>query len=115
MAPFGAFIELEEGVDGLVHISQISYTHVEKPEDVLNVGEVIKVKITDVNPENKRISLSKKEADKNFDDENEEYEYYEDAPEDVNDDEEETELEETTETADVTEGEEAEEQESGTE
>lgn len=63
MVPFGAFIELEEGVDGLVHISQISYKHVVKPEDVLSIGQVIKAKVTDVDLENKKISLSIKEAD----------------------------------------------------
>ncbi|MDR1066139.1 MAG: bifunctional 4-hydroxy-3-methylbut-2-enyl diphosphate reductase/30S ribosomal protein S1 [Clostridiales bacterium] len=63
MAAFGAFIELEEGVDGLVHVSQISFNHVVKPEDVLEIGQIIQVKIMDVNTDNNRISLSKKEAD----------------------------------------------------
>ncbi len=63
MVPFGVFVELEEGVDGLVHISQISAKHVVKPEDELSIGQVIQVKITEVNKENKRISLSKKEVD----------------------------------------------------
>lgn len=60
MVPFGAFIELEAGVDGLVHISQIAAKHVEKPEDELTVGQVIKVKVLEVNVEQKKISLSKK-------------------------------------------------------
>lgn len=63
MVPFGAFVELEPGVDGLVHISQIASKHVVRPEDELTIGEIIKVKITDVNSDNKKISLSKKEAD----------------------------------------------------
>lgn len=63
MVPFGAFIELEPGVDGLVHISQIANKRVEKPEDELKIGEIIKVKVIDVNAESKKISLSKKEAD----------------------------------------------------
>ena len=63
MVPFGAFVELEPGVDGLVHISQIANKRVEKPEDELTIGETIKVKVIDVNPEQKKISLSKKEAD----------------------------------------------------
>lgn len=63
MVPFGAFIELEPGVDGLVHISQIANKRVEKPEDELNIGEIIKVKVIDVNAEQKKISLSKKEAE----------------------------------------------------
>ncbi len=63
MVPFGAFVELEPGVDGLVHISQIANKRVEKPEDELKIGEVIKVKVIDVNAEQKKISLSKKEAE----------------------------------------------------
>ena len=63
LVPFGAFVELEDGVDGLIHISQIAQRHVVKPEDELSVGETVKVKVTEVNLEAKKISLSKKEAD----------------------------------------------------
>ncbi len=63
MVPFGAFVELEPGVDGLVHISQIAEKHVVKPEDELKIGEVIKVKVLEVNAEQKKISLSKKAAE----------------------------------------------------
>ncbi len=63
MVPFGAFIELEEGIDGLVHISQISSKHVVKPEDELKIGEIIEVKVMEIDKENSRISLSKKAAD----------------------------------------------------
>ncbi|MBR4015683.1 MAG: bifunctional 4-hydroxy-3-methylbut-2-enyl diphosphate reductase/30S ribosomal protein S1 [Anaerotignum sp.] len=63
MVPFGAFVELEPGVDGLVHISQIANKHVVKPEDELTVGEIINVKVLDVNLEQKKISLSKRQAD----------------------------------------------------
>lgn len=63
MVPFGAFIELEPGVDGLVHISQIAERHVVKPEDEIKIGEIINVKVLEVNPEQKKISLSKKAAD----------------------------------------------------
>lgn len=63
MVPFGAFVELEAGVDGLVHISQIANKHVVKPEDELSVGQIINVKILEVNAEQKKISLSKREAD----------------------------------------------------
>lgn len=63
MVPFGAFIELEEGIDGLVHISQISYKHVVKPEDILEAGQIIKAKVTDLDLENKKISLSIKETE----------------------------------------------------
>jgi ribosomal protein S1 len=63
MAAFGAFINLEDGVDGLVHVSQIADKHVAKPEDELSVNQVITVKVTDVDEDNKKISLSKKLAD----------------------------------------------------
>lgn len=63
MVPFGAFVELEPGVDGLVHISQIANKHVVKPEDELKVGEIINVKVLEVNLEQKKISLSKRQAD----------------------------------------------------
>lgn len=62
-ANFGAFVELEPGVDALVHISQISHKRINKPEDVLNIGEEIKAKILEVNKENKKIGLSIKEVD----------------------------------------------------
>jgi len=62
LADFGAFVELIPGVDGLVHVSQISDEHVEKPEDVLSVGQAVKVKILDMDIEAKRISLSMREA-----------------------------------------------------
>jgi len=58
---FGAFIELEPGVDGLVHISKISHNRIEHPSEVLKVGEEIKTKILSVDEENKRISLSIKD------------------------------------------------------
>jgi ribosomal protein S1 len=58
---FGAFVELEPGIDGLVHISQISDKRISKPADVLNIGETVKAKITDIKMEEKKISLSIKE------------------------------------------------------
>jgi small subunit ribosomal protein S1 len=58
MTDFGAFIELAPGVDALLHVSQISKVHVEKPADVLKVGEAIEAKIVDFNEEDKKISLS---------------------------------------------------------
>lgn len=60
MTDFGAFIELEEGIDALLHVSQISIEHVEKPSDVLTVGQEITAKIVDFNEETKKISLSVK-------------------------------------------------------
>ena len=58
MTDFGAFIELETGVDALLHVSQISKEHVEKPADVLSVGEEVTAKIVDFNEAEKKISLS---------------------------------------------------------
>ncbi len=58
MTDFGAFVELAPGVDALLHVSQISKEHVEKPADVLNIGDVITAKIVDFNEEDKKISLS---------------------------------------------------------
>ena len=55
---FGAFAEIIPGVDGLIHISQIANKRIGKPEDVLAEGQEVQVKITDVDAENKRISLS---------------------------------------------------------
>ena len=60
---FGAFIRLKEGVDGLLHVSQISKEHIEKPSDVLNIGDNIKVKVIDIDEEDRRISLSKRELE----------------------------------------------------
>ncbi len=58
MTDFGAFIELEVGVDALLHVSQISREHIEKPSDVLKVGQEITAKVVDFNSEDKKISLS---------------------------------------------------------
>ena len=55
---FGAFAEILPGVDGLIHISQIADKRIGKPEDVLSEGQEVQVKITDVDAEHKRISLS---------------------------------------------------------
>ena len=62
-ANFGAFVELEPGVDGLVHISQISEKRIAKPSDVLAIGESVKAKIIEVDKENKKIGLSIREVD----------------------------------------------------
>jgi len=58
MTDFGAFVELEPGVDALLHVSQISKEHVEKPADILKVGEEVTAKIVDFNEADKKISLS---------------------------------------------------------
>lgn len=60
MTDFGAFVELTPGVDALLHVSQISRAHVDKPSDVLSVGQMITAKIVDLNVEEKKISLSMK-------------------------------------------------------
>ena len=60
MTDFGAFVELAPGVDALLHVSQISRAHVEKPADVLTVGQEITAKIVDLNEADKKISLSMK-------------------------------------------------------
>ena len=60
MTDFGAFVELEPGVDALLHVSQISREHVEKPSDVLKVGQEIEAKIVDFNEADRKISLSMK-------------------------------------------------------
>ena len=60
MTDFGAFVELEPGVDALLHVSQISKEHIEKPSDVLKVGDEVTAKVVDFKSEDKKISLSVK-------------------------------------------------------
>ena len=60
MTDFGAFVELEPGVDALLHVSQISREHVEKPSDILGIGQIVTAKVVDFNGEDKKISLSMK-------------------------------------------------------
>ncbi|HHX11017.1 MAG TPA: 30S ribosomal protein S1, partial [Firmicutes bacterium] len=62
-APFGAFVQIEPGVEGLVHISEISHQHIAKPEDVVNSGDLVMVKVLRVRAEDRKISLSIKQAD----------------------------------------------------
>lgn len=62
IVPFGAFVALEPTIDGLIHISQISVRRIAKVEDEINVGDVVRCKVLDVNSEAKRISLSRKEV-----------------------------------------------------
>ena len=64
MTDFGAFVELEPGVDALLHVSQISHDHVDKPSDILKVGEIITAKVVDFNGDDKKISLSMKALQK---------------------------------------------------
>lgn len=58
LADFGAFVNLEQGIDALLHVSQISTDRIEKPSDVLKVGDIVRAKVTDLDAENKKISLS---------------------------------------------------------
>jgi len=58
MTEFGAFVELEPGVDALLHVSQISKEHIEKPADALKIGQEVTAKVVDFNNEDKKISLS---------------------------------------------------------
>ncbi|EHJ51632.1 30S ribosomal protein S1 [Streptococcus macacae] len=58
LTDFGAFVEVLPGIDGLVHISQISHKRVENPKDVLSVGQDVKVKVLDINTADERVSLS---------------------------------------------------------
>ena len=60
--PFGAFVSVTDGVEGLVHVSEIAMHHVESPELELSVGQEVKAKITEIDPERRRISLSLKQA-----------------------------------------------------
>ena len=60
MTDFGAFVQLEDGVDALLHVSQISREHINKPSDVLAIGQEIEAKVVDINEAEKKISLSMK-------------------------------------------------------
>jgi small subunit ribosomal protein S1 len=60
MTNFGAFVELEEGIEGLCHVSELDEKHVEKPTEFLNVGQEIEMKIIKLNREEKKIGLSLK-------------------------------------------------------
>ena len=74
MTDFGAFVELAPGVDALLHVSQISKAHVDKPSDVLSVGQEITAKIVDLNVDEKKISLSMKALEKNTEEAAEQHE-----------------------------------------
>ena len=60
MTDFGAFVQLEDGIDALLQVSQISKEHINKPEDVLKIGQEIEAKVVDLNEADKKISLSMK-------------------------------------------------------
>ena len=58
MTDFGAFVQLEDGIDALLHVSQISRDRIEKPSDALSIGQEIEAKVVDLNEADKKISLS---------------------------------------------------------
>ena len=62
VVPFGAFVELGNNVEGLVHISEMAAKHIDTPAQVVKVGQEVKVKVMDINPDRRRISLSMKAA-----------------------------------------------------
>ena len=66
LVPFGAFVRVEEGIEGLVHISELAERHVEVPDQVVNVGEEVMVEVIDIDLERRRISLSLKQADEDY-------------------------------------------------
>ncbi|MFR9727462.1 30S ribosomal protein S1 [Streptomyces sp. MS19] len=66
LVPFGAFVRVDEGIEGLVHISELAERHVEIPEQVVQVNDEIFVKVIDIDLERRRISLSLKQANENF-------------------------------------------------
>jgi small subunit ribosomal protein S1 len=67
LVPFGAFVRVEEGIEGLVHISELAERHVEIPEQVVQVGDDVMVKIIDIDLDRRRISLSLKQANEGVD------------------------------------------------
>jgi small subunit ribosomal protein S1 len=66
LVPFGAFVRVEDGIEGLVHISELAEKHVEIPEQVVQVGSDVMVKVIDIDLERRRISLSLKQANEGF-------------------------------------------------
>ena len=89
-ATFGAFVHLEDGIDGLIHISQIANKRVAKAADELTVGDTVNVKVTNIDMENRKISLSKRDADAMLNPEDGQYyaddEYYDDGDDMIEED-----------------------------
>lgn len=69
LVPFGAFVRVEEGIEGLVHISELAERHVDVPDQVVAVGQEVMVKVIDIDLERRRISLSLKQADMDYSEE----------------------------------------------
>ncbi|MFF5296363.1 S1 RNA-binding domain-containing protein [Paractinoplanes globisporus] len=66
LVPFGAFVRVDDGIEGLVHISELAEGHIELPEQIVRVGDEVFVKVTDIDLERRRISLSLKQANAVF-------------------------------------------------
>ncbi len=73
LVPFGAFVRVEDGIEGLVHISELAQRHVELPEQVVKVGEEVFVRVIDIDLERRRISLSLKQANEGVDPNSEDF------------------------------------------
>ncbi len=73
LVPFGAFVRVEDGIEGLVHISELAQRHVELPDQVVKVGDDAFVKVIDIDLERRRISLSLKQANEGIDPTSEEF------------------------------------------
>ena len=67
LVPFGAFVRVEDGIEGLVHISELAVRHIDLPEQVVSVDETIYVKVIDIDLDRRRISLSLKQANEGVD------------------------------------------------
>ncbi|RMB60271.1 30S ribosomal protein S1 [Tessaracoccus antarcticus] len=67
LVPFGAFVRVGDGIEGLVHVSELAERHVEIPEQVVSVGDEVMVKVIDIDLERRRVSLSLKQANEGFD------------------------------------------------
>src|SRR5665811_1349147 len=66
LVSFGAFVEIEEGVEGLIHISELAQHHVEEPSEILETGQEVNVKIIEIDPDRRRLSLSLKRLEPEY-------------------------------------------------
>ena len=73
LVPFGAFVRVEDGIEGLVHISELAQRHIDQPEQIAKVGDELFVKVIDIDLERRRISLSLKQANEGVDPESEDF------------------------------------------
>ncbi len=73
LVPFGAFVRVEDGIEGLVHVSELAERHVDLPEQIVSVGQEVMVKIIDIDLDRRRISLSLKQANEGIDVDSDEF------------------------------------------